>query len=536
MIVELSRSMKLFMVTCACAALLNSGPAFAFVSTTGSASLPVYVWNGFNWIPTGETAMGSISTSGNIVNITDATIVTSSVSATDLTVSGPSNLNGAINSIGTTQVSTNTIGLAGNSINTMTGETNAITAGTINSISAGTDNVVTATQQNQLTGGTGNTIAATTGNNAISAMNGSNTVTANATNQSNTLTATGSNGSNNLTANDTTGSNNIEAKANNVGVATPNSVNTIGSTSAGTTVTARGGESTLSIANGTASLTAGPALATNGTAGNSSNVGSGGLTVYNSSQTIADGTTIPMASAPDGILAGKSYQNMVNGNLLVDGNVYINGTLDYVSSDSANTTVIGSMGTSNLVGATQGATAGTAIVMSGSTGTQTVVDANGKLRNVTGTATESTASMTLTNGVGNTHGIVVTEQQTTVSGGVNSSSLTLNDNGATFSNASNGNPVQVHGVDDGTGDYDAVNIRQFATGVALAVSLAGLPQVEAGKTFAIAAGTGVYMDKYSVAFGLSARFKERYVVKGGFAMSPIDRPQPAGNLAIGYSW
>jgi hypothetical protein len=73
-------------------------------------------------------------------------------------------------------------------------------------------------------------------------------------------------------------------------------------------------------------------------------------------------------------LNGKTYQNKVNGNLLVDGNVYINGTLDYVSSNSANTTVVGVGGTSNL-SSTQGTTAGTAIVMKGSAGTQTVVDA-----------------------------------------------------------------------------------------------------------------------------------------------------------------
>ena len=127
MIVERSRFMKLVMVTCACAALLNSATAFAFVSTTGSASLPVYVWSGSSWSATGETAIGSISTSGDITNISGATIITSSVSATDLTVSGPSNLNGASNNVGTTQTSTNTIGSVGSSTNIMTGATNAIT-------------------------------------------------------------------------------------------------------------------------------------------------------------------------------------------------------------------------------------------------------------------------------------------------------------------------------------------------------------------------------------------------------------------------
>ncbi|MEO8628502.1 MAG: hypothetical protein ABI612_10440 [Betaproteobacteria bacterium] len=120
---------------------------------------------------------------------------------------------------------------------------------------------------------------------------------------------------------------NINGGTNNIGVATANSINTVGNTSAGTSVTARGGTSTLSVANGAASLTAGPTLATNGSSGTTSGSFSGGLTVYNSAQTIAAGTTIPTTLSPNGILAGKTYQNRLNGNVLVDGNVYINGTL-----------------------------------------------------------------------------------------------------------------------------------------------------------------------------------------------------------------
>jgi hypothetical protein len=118
--------------------------------------------------------------------------------------------------------------------------------------------------------------------------------------------------------------------------------------------------------------------------------------------------------------------------------------LDYVSSNSANTTVVGATGTSNLSSA-QGTTAGTAIVMKGSAGTQTVVDANGKLSNiVTAGAAQSTAALTLTNGDGNTHGIVVTETQTTMSGGRNSTSMTLHDDGATFANSTNGQTARPH--------------------------------------------------------------------------------------------
>lgn len=50
----------------------------------------------------------------------------------------------------------------------------------------------------------------------------------------------------------------------------------------------------------------------------------------------------------------------------MDGNVYINGTLDYVSSNSASTTVIGTdEGTSIFEDASQGTIGGTNIVMKG---------------------------------------------------------------------------------------------------------------------------------------------------------------------------
>ena len=315
---------------------------------------------------------------------------------------------------------------------------------------------------------------------------------------------------------------------------------TIGNSAISTTntVTAISGNSTLSIANNQASLVAGGTLATNGTTVGTSGANSGGLTVFNAAQTIGANTTIQTALSPTGILNGKSYQNKINGNLFVDGNVYINGTLDYVSSNSANTTVAGAAGTSNL-SSTQGTTAGTAIVMKGSGGTQTVVDANGKLTNiVTTSAAQSTAALTLTNGDGNTHGIVVAETQTTVSGGRFSTAMTLHDDGATFSNTTNGEPVRVHGIADGTAPHDAVNVQQLGAGLAMVSSLAALPQVEPGKRFAIGVGTGGYMSQVALAGGLSARFRENFVFKAGAAFVPgyDGNTRPVWNAGIQYSF
>jgi hypothetical protein len=469
----------------------------------------------------GSSGVNVLSTPGGV-----PTAVLTSVSAstadglntTGVGATGVGNATGAtsISGSGNTLTAATTNAITGGTGNTLTATTGT---NTINATAAG--NAITAATTNAITGGTGNTLTATTGANAITATAGSNTFSANAAGQSNTISATGIGGVNTITApTNNIGTTGAFATANNIGTGAGISTNAMGNVNAGTTVTATGGNGVLSVANTQSSLTAGATLATNGTSGTTSGANSGGLTVYNTAQTIGANTTIQTDLSPAGILNGKTYQNKVNGNLLVDGNVYINGTLDYVSSNSANTTVVGTAGTSNLSGA-QGTTAGTAIVMKGSAGTQTVVDANGKITNtVTPGAAESTAALTLTNGDGNTHGIVVTETKTTMSGGRNSTALTLHDDGATFSNATNGAPVRVHGIEDGTDAHDAVNVRQLGAGLAMVAGLAALPQVEPGKKFAVGLGTGGYMSQVSLAGGLSARIRDNITVKAGGAFVP----------------
>lgn len=449
------------------------------------------------------------------------------------TINGTTNINTSVNNV--TNINTGTSNAAvtvGNTNNTVSilGGTNTIgNAGSSANTVTGTTNTITATAANTITGGTGNTISATTGNNTISAVAGNNTLSANAT----------------------TGVNNIEAKSNNIGVATAASINTIGNINAATTVSSYGGAGYSTLNNAASTMGTGTGgmvqttattatirasnsgtLATNGINGTMVVGAGGGYMAYNSTQNSGVGTTV------GGVVDNKSYTNKVNGNLFVDGNVYINGTLDYVSSNSANTTVVGlGSGTSILTDPTHSTSAGTAIVLKGSAGAQTVVDANGKLTNVNGVATESTAALTLTNGIGNVHGLVVTETKAVLSGGTHSSSLTMDDNGATFSDVNTGRPVQVHGVNDGTADFDAVNVRQMAAGVAMAAGLAALPQVEPGKTFALTAGSGVYMSRVSLAMGVSGRFMKDFVVKGGVAFVPANtKAHATGNIGIAYSF
>ncbi|MFT3847144.1 MAG: YadA-like family protein [Propionivibrio sp.] len=175
------------------------------------------------------------------------------------------------------------------------------------------------------------------------------------------------------------------------------------------------------------------------------------------------------------------------------------------------------------------------IVNSGGSGA--TVDQNGKI--TTGIVDQSTASLTLTNGVGNTHWLIVTEKQATISGGTHSTSLTLDDNGARFSNATNGAPVKVTGVADGTEDFDAVNFRQLkgvAAGVAGTSAMANIPQVDQNKRFAVGLGLGNFQSMTAVALGASYRAAENVAVRvSASTVGGISKSTVVG-AGVGISW
>jgi len=136
------------------------------------------------------------------------------------------------------------------------------------------------------------------------------------------------------------------------------------------------------------------------------------------------------------------------------------------------------------------------------------------------------------------HGVMVTADHTTISGGTSSTALTLNDNGATFSNTLNNAPVQVHGVADGTAPYDAVNYRQLrevAQGVASTVAMANIPQVSEGQTGMVGAGVGTFNGETSLAIGASYRFAPQAVMKASIGLSTNGGPATAG-VGAGWAW
>ncbi len=83
-------------------------------------------------------------------------------------------------------------------------------------------------------------------------------------------------------------------------------------------------------------------------------------------------------------------------------------------------------------------------------------------------------NLLVTNSDGNTHGIAINGSRTKIV-----QPITLDDNGATFGNAITDAPIQVHGIADGTSEFDAVNFRQIDKvneGVAMSMAMDDIPK------------------------------------------------------------
>ena len=498
---------------------------------------------------TGATGItGTLGVSGNTtlstLTTTGAATLNSAAITNNATVGGTLGVTGATTTMGIT----NTGGLAQTGTTTLTGATGITGAAMINTTGNATTTIGNATSATTVGGTLGVTGATTTngitntgglmqtGATSINTASAASTVIGNAANTTSINSATNNIGVNMFATTNNMGTNSAAASTNVIGNA--NNATTVNSNAGAGYSALNNINATLGTGTGgmvqtdatTATLRASSAgvLASNGSTG-AMNIGAGGgYTAYATSYSTGTGTI-------GGIVDNKSYTNKISGNTYVDGNVYINGTLDYVSSNSANTTVIGgTAATSNLAGATTATTGGTAIMMKGATGTQTVVDANGKLTNVIGTATQSSAALTLTNGIGNTHGLVVTETQASLSGGAHSSTLTMNDNGANFSDSATGAPVQVHGVKDGTSNFDAVNVRQFSSAIAAVTAMANIPQVDQDKTYALGVGLGSFMGRTALAVGGTYRFAHNGVLKS--SISSAMNGSKSTTAGVGAAW
>ncbi len=254
-----------------------------------------------------------------------------------------------------------------------------------------------------------------------------------------------------------------------------------------------------------------------------------GATTINTTGTAA--STIGTNGNATSILSTTvSIGNATNSTSISMGNT-VSGTV--ISAAAGNTsTEMGDDRIRNTITDTN-VSAGTVVANNGAA--RWVADENGKLNEVANTDTTSgtTAAMVVTNSAGNTHGIVVQEEKTVVSGGTSSSSLTLADNGATFSNSATGEPIQVHGVADGTADFDATNVRQVYSGLAAVLAATPELRLEPGKTGA-GIGLGSYGGFHAVGFGLGHMYDNGAVLT--VSAGKASHSKVAYKAGLSWSW
>lgn len=196
----------------------------------------------------------------------------------------------------------------------------------------------------------------------------------------------------------------------------------------------------------------------------------------------------------------------------------------------------GGVGDSVLRRATTTTSGNSGIVLKDANASYVAVDHNGKLSNNDGVVPQTSASMTITNGYGNTHGFYVDERQATISGGTRSSSLTLNDYGARFSNSATGAPITVTGVADGRSDFDAVNVRQYSQAISAAAAAANIPNIEPGKSASFGIGMGHFMGSSALAIGGHLRVAPNALIKASISSGLGSGRKTIVGMGAGWSW
>lgn len=286
------------------------------------------------------------------------------------------------------------------------------------------------------------------------------------------------------------------------------------------------------------------------------NIGTGSSTTING-ENIYIGTTANQIQSSNftSYSANNVFIGSPNNNINSEYNLYLNGyrvaterQLMYIQQDiQQNQSNMNSMQTDLNNKVTQTAI-NNSMQNAGLSTSQLSVDANGKI--TTHNPQNGSQSLTVTNNQNNTHGFYVDQNVAVMSGGTQSTSFTLDDNGATLSNSATGAPVQLHGIANGTAANDAVNFSQLNTleqkvdknatrafsGIAQIAAMQAIPAPIAGKNYSIGMGGGFYAGQQAMAFGGKANVGEHLNVSASVANGFGSNKDMAASVGAGFSW
>jgi len=442
--------------------------------------------------------------------------------------------------------------------------TNGTQGGTLATVNAGTVNIGGASD----IGGAG-VGSATAGTLNVNGANGTSVFSVNGT--TGDVTATGTVNSNKLSAG--AGGLTVTGAANlNGGIQTNNAAINAGSGSISTTGTVSGGSLTgNSLTAGAGGLSsAGVANLNGGIQTNNASINAGSGSISTTGTVSGGSVTGNSVTAGAGGLSSAGMAKLNGGMTVVGVSNSVTGTTTLQSSNDAgaNALVVGATKTETIAGSAM--SYGTAVTgglkVDGDLGVTGAIHASNA---GTGTAlvagnnivyvNNSSAGISVVNPQGNAHGIVVTGTETVISGGTSSTSLTLNDDGATFRNtATGGGPVRVTGVANGVNAYDAVNKSQLDQvntnlntridgvnnrinhlqdrvygGIAGVAAMASIPAPRAGHNYSIGIGYGNFGNQNAMAFGGKANIADNFQVAAnlGYGSSNL-----SVGVGAGFSW
>ena len=259
----------------------------------------------------------------------------------------------------------------------------------------------------------------------------------------------------------------------------------------------------------------------------------GGNLAVDQNATVGGTLGVTGATTLAGLTAGASTlaSAAITNNATVGGTLGVTGATTLAGLTAGASTLASAAITNNAtVGGTLGVTGAT--TLNGATTVNNSLAVNGATT-VVGTTNINTTGTAATSIGNSAAAVALTGSTASVTGG--STNLTLNNNGASFSNA--GAPAKVTGIANGTGDFDAVNVRQFSNAVASVAAAANIPGVDTNQKASMGLGFGSYMNSQALAFGGSYRFSSNGVLRGSLSTGLSNGGgQSVIGVGAGWSW
>jgi YadA-like membrane anchor domain len=311
-----------------------------------------------------------------------------------------------------------------------------------------------------------------------------------------------------------TGTNTIEGVTNNINGDT-NNINGVTNITGATTVVGATSVTGATSINGTLTTTGNATIATNAS---TTNTFGSGANSTNSIGNAGTSTNTLQGNRNDLTATGAGSQNNISA------------ATNTITATTANSI----QGPVNNIGTAAGVTINTVgNTTVGTTVTAKAGNAQMALANNSATLTVPTASVT----ENTLNGFAAKTDYASMTGGNESpTSLTMTDRAATFSRVSNGAPITVTGVADGKGDFDAVNVRQFAGAIAATAAMAHIPSPEAGKELSVGVGLGNFMGKSALAFGGNYRMSADSMLKASISTGVNGGAKPVVGIGAGWNW